>query len=142
MMEPTAEGGQRRKILAVEDDPAHRELLGLALAAVGEEAEVEMATDGTAALALAEGSLSSLGLILLDLSMPGMDGIEFLIRRAGDEMLRRVPVVVFTASAAPADIERAYEHGANGYVVKPAGFEPLCEAVEAICRYWLDVNTI
>jgi CheY-like chemotaxis protein len=79
------------------------------------------------------------GLILLDLNMPRKDGREVLKEIKADPELRKIPVVVFTTSRADADIEKAYELGANSCISKPTAFDELVKVMQAIGRYWLDV---
>jgi CheY-like chemotaxis protein len=79
--------------------------------------------------------------ILLDLNLPGTDGRDVLEQVKQDKDLREIPIVVFTTSANPRDIEFCYRHGANGYLVKPIGREKLQETVQAFVSYWLEINT-
>src|SRR5258708_30118313 len=74
------------------------------------------------------------------LKMPRLDGFEVLKWRRQQPGLRRLPVVVFTSSAEPKDVDLAYELGANGYTVKPAGAEDLFTTVQALEKYWLERN--
>jgi len=76
------------------------------------------------------------GVILLDLGMPLMGGLEFLEQLKADPALRRIPVVVLTASKREDERRRAYELGAAGYVVKPIEFDRFAEAIGVIERYW------
>jgi CheY-like chemotaxis protein len=78
-------------------------------------------------------------LILLDLNMPKKDGREALREIRGDPNLRRIPIVVFTTSSADADVELAYELGANSCVTKPASFDSLVEVMRMLGRYWFNV---
>ena len=79
-------------------------------------------------------------LFFLDLKMPRVDGFEVLgwVRRQPG--LRRLPIVVLTSSEEPEDINRAYDLGANSYLVKPCGYEYLGEIVECLNDYWLNLN--
>ena len=79
-------------------------------------------------------------LILLDLKMPKVDGIEVLQRIKSDERLRVIPVVVMTSSNEQPDIIESYRLGVNGYVVKPVEFGAFAEAVAKIGMYWMMVN--
>lgn len=79
-------------------------------------------------------------LILLDLRMPGMSGIEVLKRIKSDERTRHVPVVVLTSSKENPDIAACYSLGANSYIVKPVEFENFSKAVTQIGFYWLLLN--
>jgi CheY-like chemotaxis protein len=75
-------------------------------------------------------------LILLDVNMPRMNGLEFLKRIKSDEELRRIPVIVLTTSKADQDMLESYRHGVAGYIVKPATYLQLVEVVRVIDLYW------
>lgn len=81
-------------------------------------------------------------LILLDLRLPRLDGLEVLAQLKADAELRHIPVVVLTTSSADLDVERAYESGANSYLVKP--FEPheFLSMTRALGRYWFGLNRV
>lgn len=79
--------------------------------------------------------------ILLDLNLPGTDGREILEQVKQDEDLREIPVVVFTTSSNPADVEFCYQQGANGYLVKPVDVDELEKRVGAFVEFWLEANT-
>ncbi|GAB1541918.1 response regulator [Scytonema sp. NUACC21] len=79
--------------------------------------------------------------ILLDLNLPGIDGRDLLQRLKQDRSLREIPIVVFTTSSNPMDIELCYQKGANGYLIKPMDFQNLQKTIQAFVDYWLDANT-
>ena len=79
-------------------------------------------------------------LILLDLKLPKIDGLEVLKMIKEDERTKTIPVVILTSSVEDPDIQAAYEIGANSYVVKPVGFDSFMEAVKKLGLYWLLVN--
>jgi len=79
-------------------------------------------------------------LLLLDLNIPGMDGFQVLEWIRQQPGLRKMPVIIFSSSGAAADIDRAYELGANSYLVKPFDFRQLTEMVRKIVGYWLEIN--
>jgi CheY-like chemotaxis protein len=79
-------------------------------------------------------------LILLDLRLPRLGGVEVLAALRADERTRHLPVVVLTASTAPADRDAAYANQANSYVQKPVDHERFVEAVRQLGRYWLVLN--
>jgi len=79
-------------------------------------------------------------LILLDLKLPRKSGFEVLNWLRQEEDLRRLPVVILTSSGQAADINRAYELGANSYLVKPVSFEALTQLVQGLGVYWLILN--
>ena len=79
--------------------------------------------------------------VLLDIKLPKVDGIEVLRQVKADERTRKIPVVMLTSSAEERDIVNGYQYGANSYIVKPVGFQQLTEAVREIGMYWLILNT-
>ncbi|MBD2302493.1 response regulator [Nostoc sp. FACHB-87] len=80
--------------------------------------------------------------ILLDLNLPGIDGRDILERLKQDISLKKIPIVVFTTSSNPKDIEFCYQKGANGYLVKPMDAQELQKTVQAFVEYWLERNTV
>jgi CheY-like chemotaxis protein len=78
--------------------------------------------------------------ILLDLNLPGLDGRDVLERLKQDGSLKEIPIVVFTTSSSPKDVEFCYQKGANGYLVKPMDADELQRTVQAFVDYWLEVN--
>jgi CheY-like chemotaxis protein len=82
------------------------------------------------------------GLILLDLNLPGTDGREVLRRIKQDEDLRLVPVVIFTTSNNPKDIEACYRQGANSYIIKPMNFGLLKRSIQTLIDYWFDITSL
>jgi CheY-like chemotaxis protein len=81
-------------------------------------------------------------IILLDLNLPGTDGRDILEQIKQDQNLRYIPIVVFTTSSHPQDIELCYQKGANGYLVKPMDSQGLQKTIQAFVHYWLEVNTL
>jgi two-component system response regulator len=79
-------------------------------------------------------------IILLDLNMPKVGGLEVLREIKGDERTRRIPVIVMTSSKEDSDIITSYDLGVNSYVVKPIGFENFSKAVTELGMYWLLIN--
>jgi CheY-like chemotaxis protein len=79
------------------------------------------------------------GIILLDLNMPKKDGREALAEIKGDDLLRRIPVVVLTASKDEEDVFRTYDLGVNSFITKPITFAGLVEAMNTWTRYWFEV---
>jgi len=133
-------------ILLIEDNPDDVALTLRALKRNNIANEVSHAKDGAEALALlGEGSLPGEGphlpaLILLDLKLPKIDGLEVLRRIRADAQLKRLPVVILTSSNEQDDIIRGYDLGANGYVRKPVDFQQFAEAVKTLGLYWLVLN--
>ena len=79
------------------------------------------------------------GLILLDLNLPGNDGREVLRRIKQDDNLKSVPVVIFTTSNNPKDIEACYRQGVNSYIIKPMDFRLLKRTIHTLLEYWFDI---
>lgn len=78
--------------------------------------------------------------ILLDLNLPGTDGRHLLRQLKQDKTLQEIPIVVFSTSDNPADVEYCYRSGANGYLIKPIDLAALKRIIEAFIEYWLGVN--
>jgi CheY-like chemotaxis protein len=127
-------------ILQVDDDPIDVLNLRRAFSRCGVANPLRTAPTGEDALALLRGERGGAGLrpgiILLDLSMPGMGGLAFLRNVKADPELRRIPIIVLTASSHDSDKSLAYELGAAGYVVKPIDFDEFVRAVHLVERYW------
>ncbi|MCC6862707.1 MAG: response regulator [Bryobacterales bacterium] len=80
------------------------------------------------------------GLVLLDLKLPGLDGLEVLRRVRLDPRTQMLPVVIFTSSTEPRDVTAGYTLGCNSYVRKPVDFSEFVETVRLFARYWLSLN--
>ena len=129
-------------ILVVEDDPADAELTLHALARAGAGPGIEHARDAEAALrTLADGGTLP-RLVLLDLKLPGMTGLQLLERIRANPATRLLPVVVFTSSAERRDLEGSYGLGANGYAQKPVDFAAFGETIRRLCDFWLGINRV
>jgi CheY-like chemotaxis protein len=136
------------EILLVEDDSSDAELTLRALKARHLANQVFVARDGAEALdfffgddAHGPGDVSvTPKIILLDLNLPKVDGLEVLRRLKADARTRSVPVVVLTSSREEPDVAAAYRLGANSYIVKPVDFEAFARAVSDVGMYWLLVN--
>lgn len=127
-------------ILIVEDSDEDYRALLWAMKRLGLEHQVERREDGDAALArLREDGARRPALILLDLNLTAGDGCEVLAEIKGDEAICTIPVVVWTTSANPHDVERCYRAGANSYVLKPLDMDTFLREVQALTRYWFDV---
>jgi CheY-like chemotaxis protein len=135
------------EILLVEDDPADAELAMRALRKSKLANHITWLKDGADALDFIFRRGDHAGrpdqnprLILLDLKLPKVDGIEVLKQIKGEERTRLIPVVMVTSSAEARDIERSYELGVNSYVVKPVDFQQFSETVAKAGFYWMLVN--
>ena len=82
------------------------------------------------------------GIVLLDLNLPGTDGREVLGQIKQDDILKSIPVVVFTTSSNPMDIDACYQHGVNGYIIKPININELRKAIQVFIDYWFEVSTL
>ncbi|MFZ4774269.1 MAG: response regulator [Terrimicrobiaceae bacterium] len=135
------------RILLVEDDESDVELTLKALSDYKDLGRITVAKNGEEAirylrsLATAEEiSDSNPGVILLDLKMPKVGGIDVLKEIRSDPLLHLVPVVIFTSSAERNDIYQCYENGANAYVVKPLDFASFIKTLQAVAKFWLEIN--
>jgi len=136
-------------ILLAEDDAPLAELTMLALAPDELACEVIVARDGLEALDCLHrrgGFQMRTGgdpvLVLLDMKMPKMDGLEVLRRIKSDPRFKHIPVVMFTSSRELSDVRRSYQSGANAYVVKPADFRKFTEALERVGQFWVKLNEL
>jgi CheY-like chemotaxis protein len=130
------------KILYVEDSPDDITLLQLAFRKGAVQAQLEVATDGEQAIkALKNGAAAVTGVVLLDMKLPGLSGLQVLSWIREQPHLKRLPVIMFSSSSLPADINQAYDFGANSYLVKPASLDGLIELARTIEQYWLRLNT-
>jgi len=124
-------------ILIIDDNPKDIELTILALEATGRGISVLTATDGQSALAMLSNGHELPALILLDIKMPCMDGMEVLREIRADERLRYLPVVVVTSSSLESDRTEAIAAGANDYLEKPLTLGKFSKALDSIMRRWL-----
>ena len=135
-------------ILLVEDEPAHAEIVRRNLERAREINRLIHVADGQAALDYLKrcGAYSNPSeaprphLILLDLRLPRVDGLEVLKVVKNDPELKSITVVILTTSAAETDIARAYETNANSYLVKPVDFEKFVTLMDTFGWYWLMLN--
>jgi len=135
-------------ILLAEDNENDVDLAVRALSANHVEEQVVVAHDGVEAIDClyrrgqfqSRSASGNPAVILLDLKMPRMDGLEVLRRIKDDEKLRAIPVVTFTSSREQADVEQCYQLGANAYVVKPVDFGAFNSVLREIRTFWLAIN--
>ena len=136
-----------KRILLVEDDPKDIELILSALGEYNLANDIVVARDGIMALdylyrrhEFAERPEENPVVILLDLKMPKMDGIQILQILKTDEEMRTIPIVILTSSREDRDLEKCYSLGVNAYVVKPVHFREFVEAVKHIGVFWALIN--
>jgi len=132
-------GAKDVEILLVEDNAHDAELTLRALKQRNLANRVHLCRDGAEAIDFfdAVGSGPTLKVVLLDLKLPKVDGLEVLTRLKRDPRTKSIPVVVLTSSREEPDIEKAYSLGANSYIVKPVDFEAFARAVSDVGLYWL-----
>jgi DNA-binding response OmpR family regulator len=135
------------RILIVEDDPRDVELTLTALEEYNLANEIFVTRDGKEALdylyrreQFAGRSNENPAVMLLDLKLPKVDGLEVLQAIRSDERLKMIPVVVLTSSHEERDMIRSYQLGANAYVVKPVDFHEFVNAVKELGVFWAVVN--
>jgi CheY-like chemotaxis protein len=136
-----------KRILLAEDDPKDVELTILALSEYNLANEIKVARDGVETIdylyrrgKYAQEPVGNPVVILLDLKMPKLDGIEVLRQIKSDENLKTIPVVILTSSGESRDLETCYQLGVNAYVVKPVKFVDFIEAIKGIGMFWALIN--
>ena len=134
-------------ILLVEDDEHDADLALRALSLNQAPEEVIVTRDGAEALdclCQREGFYGrgngNPTVVLLDLKMPKIDGVEVLRKLKADPQLRTIPIVMFTSSREEADVARSYDLGANAYVVKPVDFQEFVATIKEIKKFWAVLN--
>jgi DNA-binding response OmpR family regulator len=128
-------------ILLVEDDPDHELLTIRALKKSQIANEVRVARDGEEAIALLFGEKPVRPqVVLLDLKLPKVDGLEVLRRIRAADSTKMLPVVVLTSSDEERDVVRSYQLGVNSYIRKPVNFTDFAEATRQLGMYWLVLN--
>ncbi len=135
-------------ILLAEDDANDVLLLERAFEKAGLGDSLKIVRDGDQALQYFDGRDSYADrkkfplpfLLLLDLKMPGTDGFEVLQRLRQDPEFKRLLIVVLTSSNRQSDVDRAYEMGANSYLVKPVSFEEMANLIRRFEMYWTEIN--
>ncbi len=138
-----------RTILLAEDNPKDVELTLEALSEHNLANQVITVKDGVEAMEFlySDGKYKSRNqgnpaVVLLDIKMPRMDGIEVLQAIRNDPALKTIPVVMLTSSREEPDLKRSYELGANAYVVKPVDFQNFIDAVKQIGVFWAVINEL
>lgn len=135
-------------LLHVEDDPNDVLLLQRAFRKANAAITIQAVTDGDKAVAYLSGAdeygdrekYPLPAVVLLDLKMPRKSGLEVLQWVRSNEKVRRLIVIIFTSSKHDEDVNKAYDIGANSYLVKPVGFDMLVEVAKMIQQYWINTN--
>lgn len=136
-----------RPILLVEDNPKDIELTRAALAKCQLANEIVITRDGAEALdfvyrrgAFGDREPGDPAVVLLDLKLPKVDGLEVLERLKGDAQRRQIPVVMLTSSREESDLIKSYQLGVNAFVVKPVDFNAFFEAIQDLGMFWAVLN--
>ena len=136
-----------KRILLAEDDPLDAELTLTALAEHGLADEVVVAEDGAEALdylfrrgKFADREGPDPVLLLLDLKMPRVNGLEVLKEVRASEALRRLPIIMLTSSSEEQDVVTSYDEGVNAFVVKPVDYQKFVAAVKTVGKFWTMFN--
>ncbi len=137
-----------KRILLVEDSVNDIKLTTAALRSAGLANEIVVCRDGAEALdyLFRRGEFADRGgetcpmVVLLDLKMPRVDGLEVLARLRADPKFKTLPIVMITSSAEEQDMIRSYNLGVNGFVVKPVGHDEFLEAIREVGLFWAVVN--
>lgn len=135
-------------ILLVEDDPDHTELISLALHKANELNHIVICNNAQEALTYLKRQVPAdasepkhrPALILLDISMPGMNGLELLKAIRKEPVWASIPVCMLTTSQDPQDVQNCYAAGANGFVSKPTSFSLFMERIMELSHFWFEVN--
>lgn len=132
-----------KTLMLVEDNVDDIELFKLALTLSNLDSDIMVARDGPDALAMLIGRENGPlpDVILLDLKLPRLNGLDVLRAIKGNPRTRAVPVVILTTSGERSDLETAYEIGCNSYLRKPVDFSQFNDMVRDVHRYWLTLNT-
>ena len=137
------------KILLVEDNPDHVELITEALQNGGLRNQIAVVNDGVEALdyVYCQGKYRDLNpptpdFMLLDIRLPLKDGLEVLREVKKDARLKTIPVIMLTSSSDENEVEKGYEYGANSFVIKPLNFKEFTKKIRDIQMYWVWTNTL
>ena len=132
-------------IFLVEDNQVDIDLTLHAFSRINFSKAVQIARDGAEMLGIIDqwraGARAPLPrLILLDIKLPKVSGLEVLRELKKSERTNHIPVVMLTSSTNDADIQSAYEYGANSYIIKPVDFEKFIDLTTILCEYWIRMN--
>lgn len=131
------------EVLLVEDNDKDAELITMALKELNKNMNLQRVIDGVEALEFLQGKngvFYTIKLVLLDIKLPRLNGIEVLSRIKTNTSMKSIPVVMLTSSREEKDIIACYNTGANAYVVKPVDYHELMEALKITEKFWCEVN--
>ena len=132
-----------KKIILAEDNHADAELTRMAFEATTVPLDITHVSDGQELLNLLRSEyLGNVALVLLDLNIPKVSGLDVLKIMYNDEELKKLPVIIFTASVQKAEVLACYEYGANAYVMKPEDRTEFQETISAIANFWGEINVL
>jgi CheY-like chemotaxis protein len=132
-------------VLLVEDSDMDSELIQTALGETGVPVAVARVRDGVEMLEYLQNITkprTPIALVLLDIKLPRMNGIELLRRLKSEDATKSLPVVMFTSSREKQDLLECYRAGANAYIVKPVEYDKLLAVLSYIVRFWCTVNEL
>lgn len=125
------------KILLAEDDPDDKLLLQDAFSSIGAKEVIEFVDNGEQVLKMLQDTNAELpDLIVVDVNMPKIGGIQTLERLKADQRLKNIPVLIYTTSTNPLDEEKSFRLGAKGYIIKPSSFKKLIETARFFMSFF------
>ncbi len=141
---------KEKKILIVEDDPDHADLILDIFSTEDVKGEVVLMRDGQEVIDYLQetdidssnGKKPQIDLIILDLNLPKINGMDVLKSLKGNSKYSSIPVVILSTSSDQNTISEAYKNGANGYVTKPMSYDEFVDKIKMLRRYWPDTNTL
>jgi CheY-like chemotaxis protein len=139
-------GSVRKKMLVIEDEKIDAISIGRVLKQQFPNVTLEILTNGEQALDWIQrfrpDTEESISLVVMDLTIPRMSGLDLISEFKGHAQLRRVPIVIFSGNDSPQAIGSAYASGASGYLVKPGSSAEMLEVLRKTLNYWLDANRL
>jgi PleD family two-component response regulator len=134
---------KQAEILYIEDNEDYIEFVKRAIRKINAELNFGVATDGKNALAIFEEDVSKKKLpqlILLDINLPDYNGLDLLKKLRSNKATRYIPIVMLSSSENQSDMKKAFDNGANAYLIKPIGIAPLTDVLNSVCNFWLNHN--